>query len=142
MATFYDIFRHLIVIFYLTYLSKAFGTVDHIILIAKLENYGNKGINLLWFKSYLILGNLYNMTYQTPLKKKHNIWCSTRFSTWAAIISYLYKWSLWGIKHFRLNYVRRWHKSFLFSSEHKRFFLHKKVRIRTLTIGLKLINCH
>ena len=91
MATFYVIFRHLIVIFYLIYLSKAFGTVDLIILIAKLENYGIKGINLLWFKSYLILGNLYNMTYQTPLKEKHDIWCSTRLNTWAAIISYLYK---------------------------------------------------
>ena len=35
-------------------LSMAFDTVDHKILIAKLENYGIKGTNFLWFKSYLV----------------------------------------------------------------------------------------
>ena len=34
-------------------LSKASNTVDHKILITKLENYKVKGSNLQWFKTYL-----------------------------------------------------------------------------------------
>ena len=34
-------------------LSKAFDTVKHQILISKLSNYGVKGKNLSWFKSYI-----------------------------------------------------------------------------------------
>jgi len=34
-------------------LAKAFGTVDHKILVGKLSNYGMRGLQLEWFKNYL-----------------------------------------------------------------------------------------
>ena len=54
-------------------LSKAFGTVNHDILITKLENYGVYGNNLRWFQSYLKS----RKQYSNFNNKMTNLWLIT-----------------------------------------------------------------
>ncbi|XP_065678226.1 uncharacterized protein LOC136093192 [Hydra vulgaris] len=55
-------------------LSKAFDTVNHVILLKKLEHYGIKNNNLLWFKDYLSNRQQY-IQYENVKTKKSIIKC-------------------------------------------------------------------
>ena len=55
-------------------LSKAFDTIDHSIMLKKMEHYGIRGITLEWFKSYLNQRVQY-VIYKTTNFKSLNIPC-------------------------------------------------------------------
>ena len=54
-------------------LSKAFDTIDHNILLYKLEHYGFRGIVLDWFKNYL--SNRKHVSFDTSESEQKNIVC-------------------------------------------------------------------
>ena len=71
-------------------ISKAFGSLNHNILLAKLEHYGVRGVVLNWFNSYL--AGRYQYTEINGSKSLINfVWNSSRIFNWALFVSYLCK---------------------------------------------------
>ena len=56
-------------------LSKAFHTTDHAILLKKLENYGIKDTNLVWFRSYLTKRKQYIQITDDSISDLRNTTC-------------------------------------------------------------------
>ena len=110
-------------------LSKVFDTVDHKILIAKLENYGIKGNNLLWFKSYLENRKQF-IQYDITSTSYKSIVCGVpQVSILRPLVFVIYIHDLHEASIISDSIIFA-DDIFLFPSEHKRSFFHSKFRIR------------
>ena len=71
--------------------QKTFDNVNHKILIDKLYHYGERGVTLSWFESYLanrIQQTIVNDTVSDKIEVTHG--SATRISTWPLTVPYIY----------------------------------------------------
>ena len=72
-------------------LEKAFDTVNHKILLQKLEHYGIRGLSNKWFSSYLT-SRMQKVTIGGASSSYRNVtWCSTRVNFGTTFVFIIYK---------------------------------------------------
>ena len=73
-------------------ITKCFDTINHSILLRKMEYYGFQSENIKWFKSYLNEREQMVSCHNTVSGKKYNFnRCPTRVCAWPFVIPYLLK---------------------------------------------------
>jgi hypothetical protein len=71
--------------------KKAFDSVNHNILLSKLELYGIRGTSLKWFRSYFSnRKQIYSINGKQSDVNEHKVWSSTGIQPWAVFVSLIY----------------------------------------------------
>ena len=117
-------------VWYFLDLSKGFDTVDHSIIISKLEHYGIRGTALQWFKNYLL--NRYQIVkFKNSQSEKKMIKCGvSQGSVLGPLLFLLYVNDIFKSSE-KLSFI-------LFADDTNIFYQHEDIKVMTETLSNEL----